>query len=205
MRFFLLNFVLFLMLMPSNSRSESISTVISWGEDPAWIDIASGSEIKVVASDGVSDGCWTNVAQTRDSVAIELQRSGYKINLSDDGYSASRLIISVSGYGIKNQSCAVLYEFLFVTMTVGRDLFSQKHTVMSLRDVELWRKSGIMTGPKKDMSYRIKDEFISLTQRFILEVPQLRKSALKSINDVAGLNKLKDPEAYKFWSNYELK
>lgn len=186
------------------------------GGDPDWLHFRKNQKITVVPFDSIKDGCWTNVDQTINAVAVELQRSGFNVATAQNIKEAAgnRLVVHGLGYAVghDNSLCIATLELIYLPIRVDRVTFSSskkeisssKQEVIAIGRRQMWSSLVLISGGKGDFNRQVKDEFISLAQSFLLDVPKRQNVALKSIRDSATNNREKDPDAHTFWSNYKL-
>jgi len=201
---FLILVILSFGIKPAFAADET--TAFVFGHNPNWLYLTDDSTFTVVASDQVSGGCWTSVKASQNAIALELQRSGYNALVPDgDKLEGNAVFLTVLGYRSENsQRCSVTWELEVWFYNVSSVLFKKKHKVIRIGRSQLWDTSGILTGPKSDMSERIKTTFVEAIQKFLVEIPKQRKETLDAIISAAKIIKDDHPEAFKFWSSYAL-
>jgi hypothetical protein len=183
---------IFCILLPIKAEATMV-----FDRDLFWLAFYSADEVKVVVSDGVKDGCWTNPAAAKTSVELELARSGYKLNADEDSL-VHRIVISAIGYATDDGLCFVSYDIALNMIEldthssdeIGEDLVS-----LFYRDV--YTTGGIMSGPKSGMNSRLSDALTTLIKGLLVEGEKERSrlvSQLKEPEDEDGYNAM--------WINY---
>lgn len=171
--------------MTGASAQENKPTVI-FDIDPRWMSLGNTAEVEV--SDQVSDGCWTNVEATKNAVTLELQRNGFTV--SDEEFFPLRITLVAVGY--RDQFGCVASHSLEVRVPAGRDHTIDNHTVSSLYYDELWRGSGILSGP--NTSVRLKEAFVEQVQAFLVYAPKAKREVAQKAEEAA-----KDAAVKAFW------
>lgn len=184
-------------------------TFLLGGASPDWLHIRKSSDpIQVISNDEVKGGCWVNVDNTRNAVALELQRSGYKVNVieneKEDVPSGHRLYISALGYSTISDLCVVTYTAELWIMKIVRPVFEQKFQVITVRREIIWSRTGLLSGPRSTTSAGIKESFVSLAQKLLLDIKSNQEKVLNEIRNSAHSYKDKQPASYEFWSNYNI-
>lgn len=187
-----------LVLAPVPASAQQTETVVL-NQNLGWLKINNETEFTIRGTDGVKDGCWTNIEAAKNAVAIEFQRSGYKAEVSEINIFAPKIFLYAVGYETTNFICIVSYNLVFNILGVSSPTFGEEHKVTSLHFSQIWRRSGIMSGPKGDMSQRIKDTFVELAQQLLLDIPKERREVLKAVRESAAEDKDAQPKAYRYW------
>lgn len=202
MRYFI--FCLFILSFNGAARAAD-STVFILGYNPAWLYVTKDMELTVVSSDQVSDGCWTTAQQSRNAVALELQRSGYTALVPKDNEAkGSTFYLSSIGYKQTDGTCIVSWYIELWTQQVTTMRFDKVNRVARLGRSLLWENAGVLSGPPSDMSQRVKQTFVDAAQHFLVSLVEKRQEALSAIRKSAEMSKKDEPKAHEYWSNYQL-
>lgn len=162
--------------VPSGPLSaQDDTTFIS--EDPRWLSIKPGSDLSIAVDDQVTDGCWTSATASRNAVALEFRRSGYKL-VDVEGSIAPLLVLRANGYKTNNNNC-VAHLTLVLLWGLPSNSFIDGHIVGTFRRDPIWEASMLLSG--SNMSSRLKNIFVEQAQRLLLEIDENRQSTLQAI------------------------
>ncbi|WP_181838521.1 hypothetical protein [Thalassospira profundimaris] len=162
----------------------------------AWFQIGENRPIKLEVIDEISGGCWKSVEATKNAIKLELQRSNLAFSEEQNGTFAYVTLHGV-GYETSNYSCAVYISMLVSTLSVERTTLGD----MELRTGDFptfWQQGALLSGPKSDMSKRLKDKFVEMSQALILNIYEERK---RIRSDLATHETLTDMQR-TVWESY---
>ncbi len=152
-----------------------------------WFRIGTSRPIRLETNDQISDGCWTSVVATQNTVKLELQRSNIEFTDAEE-VSATYLMLNAIGYETNDYSCVayislIASSFLMETTEVGNEkLLSGDFPVF-------WQSGALLSGSKSGMANRIKNKAVELTQSFILSISAERKRIRNELENDANLTK----------------
>lgn len=168
-----------------------------FGLDVRWLRLDDNPQFKLNISDQVTGGCWTNVDATRNVIELELKRSGYGI-LDTFEFGSFIFELTSLGYEVSEYGpCFVSNSISLKTIEPVRH-FENGRTVASLSDVKVWSSSSILSGPKSDISSRIKEWYIEAIQDFLNQVDDRKKATLEGILTAISSKEQSDDESDKF-------
>lgn len=189
-------------VLASFTTSLADDSVLIFENDPRWLGLKQDRSIRVVVSDQIKDGCWTNAEATKNAVSIELTRSGYKI-ADDNAVLPTTMALTAVGYFSGGQ-CVASYEIVLHEIDTQEYTVSG-HNITSLRLSPLWTSRGVLNGPRANFSPRLKDAFIEDTQLFLLDIPKNKNKVKQKAIESASYTdkKTNTPHPAKdFWINY---
>lgn len=166
------------------------------GERAGWLSLNKGEEFKVFITDSVSDGCWTNASAAQTAVELELKRSGFKV-VDEASFLSNVLILNSVGYKLGDNSCAASYR-LEVLNGITDAYYINGHRLKGYTRATLWEHGGILSGAKNSMNNRLKNSFVELVQKFLVQIDKNKEKVLKAAKENAEA----DGGAKTFWTNY---
>ena len=186
-------YILLLASATASLASDFASDTFVFGADARWMHIDQQREFFVEISDQVSNGCWTNSEAVKNSVELELTRSGYLLSDKSKLNSLDVYIKSV-GFGVNERTCAVSYN-LSVSGPYFTRYVSGNHRIEALNYSPFFTGRGITTQPKGDIDQKLRETFVNLIQEFLVEIPRQQKKFLQS-----AASKAKEEDARLYWS-----
>lgn len=157
--------------VPAHAADTEKPTILLFGQDLRWIKTLKPREVTFTVStiDKVTGGCWTTPDSSKTAVELELIRSELA-PATDNSDATIQVYLEALGYasdGDKNFCVASLD--LQIWVVDYDEVYSDFGTVISVKRSELVGAGGVMSGPKADFSSRIKNNFVDLIQKFLVE------------------------------------
>ena len=155
-------------------------------EHLSWFRFGSSSPVDVVVNDNVTNGCWTTAKVSETGVKLELKRSSFLLADTSEGLPI-QLMLSASGYELDNNSCVVSIDLSvsgLIVETIGPDDLAIHAGMYS----EIWSNGALMSGPKSDMSQRVKNKFIEIAQQLILDIDKRKAEFEKRLSQIEGFS-----------------
>ena len=177
------SFFLFVSLTTNAQDQKTLDAVI-FGHDLGWLKLHNADGLNVEVSDQVSDGCWTNISAVKNSIELQLIRSGYETYTGEDTKAfAPTVWIQALGFGIPSvNACAVSAELSVSVADFGKLEWDQA-TLSSLYKYELASYSGIFTAKKSASNESMKVQFEDLVQTMLVDVQKKKQSIRKDLLD----------------------
>ncbi|WP_417833292.1 hypothetical protein [Thalassospira xiamenensis] len=190
---FLLMLPLMLIATFSKAQENNIAGVMG---NLSWFRIGTSLPIMLETNDQVSDGCWNSVTATQNAIKLEFQRSNLEI--SDNKETASTyLLLNAIGYKTNDYSC-VAYVSLHVSSFAIETTLLGDMTLRSGDYPTFWQNGTLLSGSKSDMSNRIKNVAIELTQSLILRISEEKKKFRNNLNQNVNIS----DDQKSIWDTY---
>ncbi|WP_417826002.1 hypothetical protein [Thalassospira povalilytica] len=154
-------------------------------EHLTWFRFGTSNPVDVVIDDNVTDGCWTTTSATETSIKLELKRSEFLLSDTSEGFPI-QLKVSATGYQLNEYTCVASIRLSVIPLII-ETIQPKDFAIHAGMYSEIWAMSTLMSGPKSDMSKRIKDAFVEMTQRLILDIDEHTSSFEKQLSEIDGI------------------
>lgn len=190
-------FMLLSMFASPFAYAEKTSTFL-WDEDLAWLHLLEAEKYSIDVDDQIKDGCWTDSEGSKNSVKLQLMRSGYDVvDMGSDDYDAFEPRIWLRGLGYKqeNNSTCVISLMLKVDYPDVSAYSTDEFELKSLYVKQVASYRVVLTHSRYSSNSRIQDAFDDLVKDFLIDL-QDRKRAIVSL-----IRAKEESEERAYWLN----
>ncbi|MBW4963645.1 hypothetical protein [Sulfitobacter sp. CW3] len=159
--------------------ADTIPTYTLFGVDIQLAQMRKDTAISVVTSDQVSDGCWTSGQASEFALQRELIDAGYT-NITEASPFGASVFITAIGYSSNEYSCAVSVTLSLWLANIERREFGNA-LFFSFGRKNALEYTSILTGPKTDMSDRIKETVRDYADQLIVDIQKHKNFAQEQI------------------------